>query len=227
MYQLYIAHKNYSSWSLRPWILMKELGIAFDEHVYQFQPDGASNWDEFRTFSPTGKVPCLKLDELVVWDSLGITEFLAERHPQIWPDDPVVRAWARCATAEMHSGFAALRNICSMNCSIRVQLDEISPALQSELTRLDELLSEGLKHFGGPFLAGQTYTAVDAFYAPVVVRIKTYGLTLSDAVMTYVEYIWQRPHLQDWIKAGHLEPREEMHEADCVKYGRLVSDVRG
>lgn len=223
MYQLYIAHKNYSSWSLRPWILMKELGISFDEHVYFFQDD---NWDTFRGFSPTGKVPSLKMDDITVWDSLAIVEFLAERHPQVWPDNPVARAWARCAASEMHAGFLTLRNVCPMNCSIQVQLYEVSPALQKDITRIDELLGEGLRHFGGPFLTGANYTAVDAFFAPVLIRIHGYGLELSEPVMAYAAHMLHREAMQEWIKAGQHEPRHELYEASCFQHGKLIHDAR-
>jgi glutathione S-transferase len=147
MYELYIGNKNYSSWSLRPWVLMSELGIAFAEHVVAFDP--GTSWTKFRAFSPSGKVPCLVDGGTVVWDSLGITEYLAERHAGVWPGDAVARAWARCAAAEMHSGFSALRNTCSMNCGLRVRLHEISPALQRDLDRTEELWLEGLRRFAG------------------------------------------------------------------------------
>src|SRR5690349_9794152 len=117
MYTLYIANKNYSSWSLRPWLLMRQLGIPFEERLVPFG-HGAGG---FRTFSPTGKVPCLVDGDTVVWDSLSIVEYLADRHPGVWPAEPKARAWARSAAAEMHSGFAALRERCTMNLGIRVR----------------------------------------------------------------------------------------------------------
>src|ERR1700748_212059 len=119
MYTLHIANKNYSSWSLRSWVLMRELGIAFNERLTVF--DGAGN-AAFRSFSPTGKVPCLTDGDITVWDSLAIAEYLAERHPGVWPSAPAARAWARSAAAEMHSGFGELRNRCSMTCGLRVKL---------------------------------------------------------------------------------------------------------
>ena len=111
MYKLFIANKNYSSWSLRPWALLRGLGIPFQEELHLF--DGTSNYRCYRAFSPTGKVPCLHDGDTAVWDSLAIAEYLAERHPGVWPKDPVARTWARCVAAEMHSGFAALRQRCS------------------------------------------------------------------------------------------------------------------
>jgi glutathione S-transferase len=144
MYELYIANKNYSSWSLRPWVLMRELGLAFNERLMPFSTGGiGANWDAFRSFSPTGKVPALKDGETAVWDSLGITEYLAERHAGVWPADAQARAWARCAAAEMHSGFGALREYCTMNCGVRIRLAQVPEALARDVARLDELWTEG------------------------------------------------------------------------------------
>jgi len=182
---LHIANKNYSSWSLRPWVLMRALDISFKEELSPLVE--GSCWDDYRTFSPSGLVPCLHDGELVVWESLAIVEYLAEQHDGVWPRDTQARAWARCATAEMHAGFSALRNECSMNCGVRVQLHEISPALQHNLDRLDELWSEGLDRFHGPFLAGDSFTAVDAFFAPVAFRIQTFQLPMSDTASAYVQ----------------------------------------
>ena len=225
MYQLYIGNKNYSSWSLRPWVLMRELAIPFEEHVVPFDP--GSSWEKFRAFSPTGKVPCLIDGGTVAWDSLGITEYLAERHPAVWPPDAVARAWARCATAEMHSGFGTLRNRCSMNCGLRVRLHEVEPALQRDLDRLDELWSEGLRRFGGPFLAGGSFSAVDAFFAPVAFRIDTYGLTLREPAVAYARRLLALATMQDWKRAGLLEPwREADHEAEAAASGTILEDLR-
>ena len=168
MYQLFIANKNYSSWSLRPWVLMRERGIAFEEVLRPFVEGGSHA--AFVAFSPTGKVPCLLDGGTVVWDSLAIVEYLAERHAGVWPADPLARAWARCAAAEMHSGFGVLRNECSMTVGLRLELHRVSDGLRSELARLEELWGEGLARFGGPFLAGAAFTAVDAFFVPVAGR---------------------------------------------------------
>jgi glutathione S-transferase len=119
--KLYIANKNYSSWSLRPWVLMRTLGMAFEEELRPFPMGGGASG--FDAFSPSGKVPCLHDGQQVVWDSLAIAEYLAEQQAAVWPADASARAWARCAAAEMHSGFSTLRNICSMNCGLRVALD--------------------------------------------------------------------------------------------------------
>src|SRR5262245_47174687 len=165
MYQLFIANKNYSSWSLRPWVLMRERAIPFRETLVPFA--GAANPKVFGTFSPTGKVPCLVDGDLTVWDSLAITEYIGERHAGVWPAEAVARAWARSAAAEMHSGFQALRNTCGMNCGVRVKLHSVDVPLRRDLARIESLWAEGLARFGGPFLTGRDFCAADAFFAPV------------------------------------------------------------
>ena len=225
MYELYIGNKNYSSWSLRPWVLMRALAIPFVEHVVPFDP--GTSWAKFRAFSPSGKVPCLVDGGTVAWDSMGITEYLAERHAGVWPQDPLARAWARSAAAEMHSGFAALRQRCSMNCGLRVRLTGIPPALQRDLDRIDELWTEGLGRFGGPFLAGAAFTAVDAFYAPVAFRVLTYGLALSQDAAAYSRRLLAFPPMRDWYDAALVEPwRDEDHEAEAMQDATLIEDVR-
>ncbi len=228
MYQLYIANKNYSSWSLRPWLLLSELGIAFEERMVTFaQGDGAS-WQAFRAFSPTGKVPCLHDGDRVVWDSLAIAEYLAERHADVWPSDPAARAWARCAAAEMHSGFAALRNYCGMSCGVRIRLPDTLPAaLRVDLARLDELWREGLARFGGPFLAGAEFGAVDAFFAPVAFRIQTCGLTLGAAAAAYAQRLLALPGMRRWYEAALQEAwRDEAHELEVRHSGIVWQDLR-
>jgi len=226
MYQLYIANKNYSSWSLRPWVLMREHGIDFDERLMVFA-DPQSNWEAFRRFSPNGRVPCLVDGETTVWDSLAIVEYLAERHPGIWPTDAAARAWARCAAAEMHSGFGALRDRCAMNCGIRVRLNEIPQALQRDIERVNELWNQGLARFGGPFLAGAAFGAVDAFYAPVVFRVQTYGLPLHGRAPQYVQTMLTLPAMQSWYADALREPwREVEHEAEARTFGHLLEDLR-
>lgn len=225
MYQLHIANRNYSSWSLRPWVLMRELGIAFDERIIPFAR--GSSWEAFRDFSPTGKVPCLNDRGTVVWDSLGITEYLAERHDRVWPADPQARTWARCAAAEMHSGFGALRERCTMNCGIRVRLDDVPPALQRDIDRIGELWNEGVRRFGGPFLAGEAFTAVDAFFAPVAFRVQTYGLVLDETAASYAARLLALPSMQSWQTAALLEPwREPGHEAEAQRAGTWLQDLR-
>jgi glutathione S-transferase len=225
MLQLFIANKNYSSWSLRPWVLMKVLGIEFEERLQIFAPGG--NYGAFRQFSPTGRVPVLVDGETSVWDSLAIVEYLAEAYPAVWPEDRAARAFARSASAEMHSGFAALRNVCGMNCGIRVELREVSPALQGDITRIGELWTDGLKRFGGSFLAGDMFTAVDAFFAPVAFRIQTYGLHVGGAAHAYAERLLALPEMQEWYEAAIAETfRDEPHDEENRGVGTWTADYR-
>lgn len=226
MYTLHIANKNYSSWSLRPWVLMRQRGIPFEEKLHPFPEDGPS-YPTFSRFSPTGLVPVLEDGDTVVWESLSIVEYLAERHDGVWPADATARAWARSATAEMHGGFSALRNICTMNCGIRVELREVSDALQRDVGRIETLWAEGLDRFGGPFLAGEALTAVDAFFCPVAFRAQTYSLALNDRAHAYAEGLLALPAMQDWYAAGLKETyREPGHEADARAFGKIVEDLR-
>lgn len=225
MYQLYIANKNYSSWSLRPWSLMRELDIPFDEHLVTFESTGS--FAKFRSFSPTGKVPCLQDGATLVWDSLAIVEYLAERHLGLWPNDPKARAWARSAAAEMHSGFNVLRERCTMNCGIRVQLFAMPAALMQDIARLNELWTEGLHVFGGPFLAGAQFTAVDAFYAPVAFRIQTYGLKLAATADDYAQRLLELDSMRAWYRSALAETaRDWAHEADAQRLGTWLEDLR-
>ncbi|MBN8736591.1 MAG: glutathione S-transferase family protein [Xanthomonadales bacterium] len=218
---LYIANKNYSSWSLRPWVLLRELGIAFEEKIMPFH-GGA-----FTRFSPSGKVPCLTDGATTVWDSLAITEYLAEAHPGVWPADKAARAFARCAAAEMHSGFMALRTQCGMNCGIRVKLRRIDNALKGDLARLDALWNDGLQRFGGPFLAGGRFTAADAFFAPVAFRIQTYAPPLDDAANAYAQRLLALPSMQDWYRAALAETwRDAAHDAEVAQWGTVTEDLR-
>jgi glutathione S-transferase len=227
MYELYIANKNYSSWSLRPWVLLRALDIPFDETLVPFTGGAGANRDAFRVFSPSGKVPCLRHGEVTVWDSLAIAEYLAERHPAVWPADTAARAWARCAAAEMHSGFPALRSVCTMNCGIRVRVDPPDAALRRDIERLDELWKEGLARFGGPFLAGAAFTAVDAFYAPVAFRIQSYGLALGDPSMAYAQRLLDLPAMREWYAAALAESwRDPEHEDEARRAGAWLQDLR-
>ena len=225
MYQLFIANKNYSSWSLRPWVLMKELGIAFTERFVTFESSGS--YTKFRDFSPTGKVPCLVDGETTVWDSFAISEYLAEQHRTVWPEDRTMRAWARSASAEMHSGFGVLRDRCTMNCGIRVRLFEMPATLESDIARLSELWGEGLRRFGGPFLAGRRFTAVDAFFAPVAFRIQTYGLDLGADANAYAARLRDLPSMQSWYESALAETeRDWPHEEEAKRLGTWTQDLR-
>lgn len=225
MYTLIVGNKNYSSWSLRPWLLLRMLDIPFTERLQPFIDYGSH--DAFRDFSPTGRVPLLIDGDTSVWDSLAITEYAAEDHARVWPADRAARAFARSIAAEMHSGFSELRNVCTMNCGIRVELNERSPALEGDLARIDEIWCEGLSRFGGPFLAGDTFTAADAFYAPVVLRLQTYGISLSDAANAYAARILALPPLVEWYEAGLAEIwREPVHEQEAHAAGKITLDLR-
>ena len=223
-YELYIANKNYSSWSLRPWVLMRELKIPFTEHLIPFGRE--AEWDAFRKISASGKVPCLIDGETTVWDSLAIVEYLAERHAA-WPMDPAARAFARCAAAEMHSGFAELRSRCSMSCGQRVRLREKPAALLRDIARIGALWQEGLRRFGGPYLAGKTFTGVDAFFAPVAFRIQNYGLELERATADYAQRLLALPSMRDWYAAALREKfRDEPHEQEIQQMGTVLEDRR-
>jgi glutathione S-transferase len=227
MYTLYIANKNYSSWSLRPWVLLTELSIPFEEKLTPFHGGTSASWDAFRNFSPTGKVPCLHDGDTVVWESLSIVEYVAESHPRAWPADARARAWARSAAAEMHAGFQELRSRCPMNCGIRMRLHDMSPGLARDVARLQELWNEGLQRFGGPFLAGHAFTAVDAFYAPVVFRIQSYNLAVDDACKAYVQRMLALSSMRRWYEAGLQETwRNADHEQETLQQGVLLEDLR-
>jgi glutathione S-transferase len=224
MYELYIANKNYSSWSLRPWVLMREAGIEFKEHLIPF---GGPAWKDFLKLSPSGKIPCLIDGSTLVWDSLAITEYLAERHRGVWPQEVEARAWARSASAEMHSGFTELRNRCSMTCGVRLRLKESSAALQRDIARLETLWSDGLDRFGGPFLADGSFTAVDAFFAPVAYRVQTYGLELSSEAAAYTQRLLEVPAMCQWYAAALAENfRDGPHEAEMLELASVIEDLR-
>ena len=223
-YQLYIANKNYSSWSLRPWVLMRELGIAFTERLILF---GHADWEGFRKISPSGSVPCLIDAETVVWDSLAIVEYLAERHAGVWPQESAARPWARSAAAEMHSGFTELRNRCAMSCGLRARLKDVPAALKRDIARIDALWSDGLSRFGGPFLAGKAFTAVDAFYAPVCFRIQTYGLALGSAPAAYAARVLDLESMKQWYADALAEKfRDVPHEAEILERADALEDLR-
>jgi glutathione S-transferase len=225
MYELFVGNKNYSSWSMRPWVLMRALDIPFREQLRPFHLNHGEG--SFRRFSPSGRVPLLVDDGFKVWDSLAITEYLAERHPGVWPADARARAWARCAAAEMHSSFVHLREQCSMSVGVRVRLHQVSEELGEDLHRLVELWNDGFARHGGPFLGGRDFTAVDAFFAPVATRVQTYGLSLPREAMSYVERLLAQPAVRQWIEEGMAETfRESAHEEGIRSHGDIVQDLR-
>ncbi|KAH6697307.1 glutathione S-transferase [Plectosphaerella plurivora] len=222
---LHIGNKRYSSWSLRPWLLLKALDIPFTEQLHFLGGDFRQRAQA--SFSPTGTVPVLHTaDGIIVTDSLAIVEFIAEDYPAVWPSDRVARAWARCAAAEMHSGFSAIRNQCSMNVALRFEPAEPNDALAANIARIDALWTEGLEKFGGPWLAGSSFTAVDAFFAPVVSRLQTYAITLSPNAEAYKERMLVHPAFVAWVEEGLKETeRLEDHELEAYEGRTLAKDL--
>lgn len=223
-YTLITANRNYSSWSLRPWVLMKALGIAFEDRLEPFtKPD---NYADFRAFSPTGQVPVLIDGERRIADSLAIALYLADRHDGIWPEDAEARVFAQGAVAEMHGGFGHLRNDCTMNVGVRVKPKPMSEGLMRNVTRVREIFEDGLSRFGGPWLAGATFSAADAFYAPVAFRIRTYGLDVG-AGQAWVDHILAHPAMLQWEAEALAEDwREESHEQELAAAGLITADYR-
>lgn len=223
VYHLHITSKNYSSWSMRPWLLMRELGIPFEEHSAELI-SGSYRQPHWKAFSPLAHVPCLydvandstsssSDPPLILWESTAIVEHLAEAHPDkpVYPAVRAARAWARSATAEMHAGFATMREEMGMNVGLRVELAEegVSGALGRDLRRVDELWEEGLRRFGGPWLAGGEFTAVDAFFAPVVLRTQTYvgaEKWLGERVRGYVKRMLEVEGVKEWWVSWFLSP---------------------
>ncbi|MBS1155861.1 MAG: Glutathione S-transferase [Proteobacteria bacterium] len=204
--QLVIGNKNYSSWSLRPWLGLKVADIPFEETLLPlYEPDARS---QRLAFSPTGKVPLLVDGELRVWDSLAIAEYVAEKFPDrgLWPADVAARATARSICAEMHSGFAALRDILNMDIRASLQVG-LTPEAQADIERIIAIWTECRARFGadGPFLFGR-FSWADAFYAPVVTRFVTYKIPLPPVAQAYAETILALPAMQEWITAAHAEP---------------------
>ena len=213
MLQLYIGNKNYSSWSMRPWVLLRQAGIPFEEVLARFDSFDANS--QFKAtlaeISPTGKVPVLVDGDLTVWDTLAIAEYLAETYPdkQLWPQEKAARAQARSITAEMHSGFTALRGACPMN--IEAHLPEVGaliwrdkPAVRADVQRLVDMWSGLLTQYGGPMLFG-AFTIADAFYAPVCMRLHTYGLPVPKPVADYVQRVRELPGVKAWIDEALAE----------------------
>jgi glutathione S-transferase len=205
-YILVIGNKNYSSWSLRPWLAMRQAGLPFREvRIPLYTPESKA---QIRSYSPSGKVPCLVDGALAVWDSLAICEYLAERHPQakLWPADPYARAVARSISAEMHSGFQNLRSNMSMNCRKRFPGMGRTVEVAGEIERVQRSWGEAReKHgAGGPFLFG-AFTIADAMYAPVVLRFRTYAVQLNPVCREYADAILALPAMQQWLADAEAE----------------------
>jgi glutathione S-transferase len=204
MYRLYVGNKNYSSWSLRGWLATKLSGAPFEEVVVPLT--GIVPSPAHRAFSPSGMVPCLHDGDTVVWDTLAIAEYLAERHPGMWPADPVARAWARSISAEMHSGFGALRSEMTMCIRERVDVRPWSAALAANIARIEELWNESRRRYdrGGDYLCG-AFSIADCFYAPVAFRFQTYGVAPSGAAAAYLRTLLAHPFVREWEQAARAE----------------------
>lgn len=213
MLKLYIGNKNYSSWSMRPWVLLRQAGIAFEEVRVRFDSFEANS--EFKraigAVNPTGKVPVLVHGDLVVWDTLAIAEYVAETHPnkKLWPTDPKARARARSICAEMHSGFTALRSNCPMN--IEAHLPDTGALLwrdkagvRADVQRLVDMWTALLDEHGGPLLFGE-FTVADAYFAPVCMRLHTYGLPVPTHIAAYVDRVRALPGVKAWIDEALAE----------------------
>lgn len=207
-YELVIGNKAWSSWSLRPWLAMKRLGLSFDEISIRLRRPESRG--DILAHSPAGKVPVLKVDGFLVWDTLAILEYLAERHP-LWPQEDRARAVARSVSAEMHSGFQALRDHCSMDLFARAPQSEFPPAVEIDIRRIVALWRDCRTRFGtgGPFLFG-TFCAADAMYAPVASRFRTYvsdlaGFGDDGTAAAYVDTIFAMPEMEVWSEGARKE----------------------
>lgn len=206
--RLVIGNKSYSSWSMRPWILMRALDIAFDETVLPlFEAETSA---AIRRLSPAGKVPILIDGDVTVWDSLAIVEYVAERWPDriVWPRDPAARAHARALAAEMHSGFLPLRRAMPMNLSRAPKRAKLDAAAKSEIAetvaRLEALFADACGRSGGPFLFG-AFSAADAMYAPVISRLHTYAVAVGAPTQAYMDAVMALPAWHDWAAGAAAE----------------------
>jgi len=207
MLKLYIGNKNYSSWSMRPWVLLKQAGIPFEEVKVRFDSfEAVSTFKQaIRTVTPVGKVPVLLDGDLAVWDTLAIAEYLAEQYPdkQLWPADVKARARARSICAEMHSGFGALRSACPMN--IEADLSDTGrliwrdkPAVRADVARIVAMWGELLASYQGPLLFGR-FSIADAYFAPVAMRLSRYALPVPQEISAYIERLSALPGVKAWV----------------------------
>jgi glutathione S-transferase len=204
---LAIGNKNYSSWSLRGWLPLKHVGAAFEEVIIPLSEPTTRG--TILRHSPSGRVPALKHGDLVIWDSLAICEHLAESFPEarLWPEEKAARAVARSVSAEMHSGFQALRQHLPMNVRSSFPNRGVTPEVQADINRIAALWRDCRKRFGaaGPFLFG-AFSAADCMYAPVVSRFRTYRIELEEVTQAYCDAVWAHPAMQDWAAAAKNEP---------------------
>jgi glutathione S-transferase len=205
--KLVIGNKNYSSWSMRPWLALRATHIPFEE-IFIPLYTGEADKNRILGFTRSGKVPALIDGDITVWDSLAIIEYLAERFPEarLWPQDRAARAHARSISAEMHSGFLPLRNECGMNLHRPVRSVTLSADARANVARIEQIWTECRERYGkqGPFLFG-AFTAADAMYAPVVHRFRTYAIKVAPAAQAYVDAMMAQPAFAEWTKAGLAE----------------------
>ncbi|WP_293899217.1 glutathione S-transferase family protein [Phenylobacterium sp.] len=204
--ELVIGTKTWSTWSMRPWLVIRRSGLAFSETLVELREENGVSEAAIRVHSPSGLAPVLKDGALTIWDSLAICEYLAERAPGLWPADRTARALARAAAAEMHSGFASLRGECPMDLAATPRPVELSAATGKDIRRIVEQWNGLLARFGGPFLAGG-WSIADAFFTPVATRFRTYGVTLSDYGDTgpagdYCQRLLETPEFLEWEAAS-------------------------
>ena len=221
MFDLYIGNKNYSSWSLRPWLLMKHFGIPFAEHMVSVA--GRDYNPALKPLAGNARVPCLHEDGFQVWDSLAIAETLAERHPHMWPADPKARARARSICAEMHSGFAKLRTAMPMNLKLKLKGKAATPEVQRDIDRVIEIWQDARTQFAtadGPWLFG-TFTIADAMFAPIVCRFDVYNVSLPPLAAAYRDTLLAHPAMQEWTAAAVQESEAHAH------YDQLADEYGG
>jgi len=202
---LVIGNKNYSGWSLRPWLFMKHVGLEFQELMVPL--DTPETREQIDRYTPSGRVPVLRQGALCVWDSLAICEYIAELSGKGWPQAPEARAVARAVCAEVHSGFSTLRSLWPMNARARNRRTAITAALEADIERIDEMWNDCRGRFGagGPWLFGE-YGVADAMYAPVVLRFNTYGARISQTARWYMASVLEDGPLQEWLQAAKQEP---------------------
>lgn len=221
MFDLYLGNKNYSSWSLRPWLLMKHFGIPFAEHLVSVA--GRDYNPALKPLAGNARVPCLHDDGFQVWESIAIAEYLAESHPAMWPADAKARARARSISAEMHAGFAKLRTAMPMNLKLKLKGKQATPEVQRDIDRIVEIWSEARTQFAsgdGPYLFGD-FSIADAMYAPVVWRLHIYNVPLPPVAAAYSAAMLAHPAMVAWYEAALRESEAHPH------YDNLAAEYGG